>query len=197
MQTEGFEQNETLSRTSGRVRMDEMSNEELINIILRKDDVERDLRNQNKRLDAENGELRERLGNEESAHRSAEDVVDFLKESQKSNEETTSRFWAFAMTVVWGLLAVLFAINNDNALPIITLAVAVVAPLANLIYRFATIPTNKQIIRTLKRNGYECGSHEGHLFFKRNDLEWRIPIWNESKRYRRTYLSYRWGISRG
>lgn len=197
MQTEGFEQNETLSRTSDKVRMDEMSNEELINIILRKDDVERDLRNQNKQLDEENCKLREILENEMPKNRTSEDFVDFSKESQVSNEETSSSFGAVAITVVSGLLAVLFAINDDNVLPIITFAVAVVAPLANLIYRFATTPTNKNIIRTLKRNGYECGLHEGHLFFKRNDLEWRIPTWDESKRYRRTYFALSLGNQQG
>lgn len=177
--------------------MNEMSNEELINIILRKDDVERGLRDQNKQLDEENCKLREILENEMPQHSTLEDIAESLKESQKSNEETSSSFGAVAITVVSGLLAVLFAINDDNVLPIITFAVAVVAPLANLIYRFATTPTNENIIRTLKRNGYECGLHEGHLIFKRNDLEWRIPTWDESKRYRRTYFVLSLGNQQG
>ena len=155
------------------------------------------MRDQNKQLDEENCKLREILENEVPQHSTSEDIAESLKESQKSNEETSSSFGAVVMIVVWGLLAVLFAINNDNALPIITLAVAVVAPLTNLIYRFATTPTNKHIIRKLKRNGYECGLQEGHLIFRRNDLEWRIPTWDESKRYRRTYFALSLGNQQG
>ena len=95
-------------------------------------------------------------------------------------------FWAILIAILVVPLCAVFSNPPSRSLTtwLLLAYIALDITLA-IMYRVLTIPSDKRIISKLKKAGYECGLHEGKIYFKKNNCNWTICTYSISKHYRR------------
>lgn len=91
--------------------------------------------------------------------------------------------------LIAAICAILFNSTSRSLLSYLLISYIIIDLAFTSLYLYLTTPTDKQIIRKLNNMGYKCQMEEGHIVFRRNELNWDIFIWNIKKRYRRITFS--------
>lgn len=159
------------------MKLEEMTNAQLVNIILRKDDIETRLREEIASLEKENKRLVKKKRGKE---------VD-------NEDDNTFSFGTLALWIGYLFLTALFCLSTTAAIIFCSACgVAALIYVAFWVLPYRIAPLERSICKRLGKEGYHYEKNEGTLYVTKNDSRFLVQLADSyNRRIKHLYVLYK------